>query len=178
MSTSNPTMHDNSTIPVLSFRSRRWFVIGGGGIAAIASLAAAVAMSLTTPDNPDIASAVSLLGRLLICAIFFVSGIQKVVWPGWMIKYIASVGLPFAPLGLVIGIAMELGGGSALALGYQTRLVAALFVGYCVATAAFVHRDFHDENQLMNFFKNIAMAGGLLQIIAFGAGNFSLDAIH
>jgi putative oxidoreductase len=177
MSTINPAALGNSAIAplVLPSPSRRWFLIGGG-IAAAASLAA-MAMSFTAPDNPDVASAVGLLGRLLITAIFFISGIQKVIWPAASIKYIASVGLPFAPLALVIAIAMELGGGSALLLGYQTRLVAALFVGYCVAAAVFFHRDFKDENQLMNFFKNIAMAGGMLQIIAFGAGSFSLDAV-
>jgi putative oxidoreductase len=161
--------------PVSPPSSRRWFLIGGG-IAAVASLAAALAMSFTTPDNPEIASAVSLLGRLLISAILLISGIQKVRTPAWIINYIASVGLPFAPLGLVIGIAVELVGGPALLLGYQTRLVAAVLVAYCVATAAFFHRDFRDLNQLMNFFKNIAIAGGLLEIIAFGAGSFSLDA--
>jgi putative oxidoreductase len=175
MPTTSSTPHDNSA--ALSSAARRWFVIGGGGIAAVASLAAALAMSLSTPDDPDITSAVSLLGRLLICAIFFVSGVQKVVWPAWTINYITSVGLPFAPLGLVIGITVELGGGSALALGYHSRFIAALLVSYCVATAAFFHRDFHDENQIMNFFKNVAMTGGLLQIIALGAGTVSLDAV-
>jgi putative oxidoreductase len=53
-----------------------------------------------------------------------------------------------------------------------------VLVAYCVATAVFFHRDFKDQSQLMNFFKNIAMAGGLLQIIAFGAGSFSLDGTY
>jgi putative oxidoreductase len=98
--------------------------------------------------------------------------------PAWTIKYIASVGLPLAPLGLVIGIAVELVRGPALLLGYQTGLVAAVLVAYCVATAVFFHRNVQDQNQLMNFFKNIAMADGLLQVIAFGASSFILDATY
>jgi len=89
--------------------------------------------------------------------------------------YIASVGLPLAPLGLVIGIAIELICVPSLLLGYQTRLVAAVVVSYCVATAVLFHRDFRDQNQIMHFFKDLAIAGGLLQIVAFGAGSFSLD---
>ena len=119
-----------------------------------------------------------IFSNALISAIFLISGVEKVRAPAWTITYIASVGLPFAPLGLVIGIAVELVGGSALLLGYQSRSVAAVLVAYCVATAVFFHRDFKDQSQLMNFFKNIAMAGGLLQIIAFGAGSFSLDGTY
>ena len=174
MSTINSGRVENSSQAAVSILSQRWLIVGGA--AAVASLVAALAISLTARNNPDVTSAAALFARLLITAIFFISGIQKIVWPSWALDYISSVGLPFAPIGLVIGIGMELVGGSALALGYETRVVAALFVGYCVASAAFFHRDFHDENQLMNFFKNIAMAGGLLQIIAFGPGNFSLDA--
>jgi putative oxidoreductase len=90
--------------------------------------------------------------------------------------YIASVGLPLAPLGLVIGIAVELVCLPSLLLGFQTRLAASVLVAYCVATATLFHRDFRDPNQFMHFFKDIAIAGGPLQIIAFGAGSFSLDA--
>src|SRR3981081_4049260 len=164
--------------PVSPSSSRRLLLIGGGGFAASASLAAAMAMSSITPGNPAVACAVGLLGRLLISAIFLISGVEKVWAPAWTIACIASVGLPFAPLVLVIGIAVELVGGSALLLGYQSGSVAAVLVAYCVATAVFFHRDFKDQSQLMNFFKNIAMAGGLLQIIAFGAGSFSLDGTY
>jgi len=73
---------------------------------------------------------------------------------------------------------------SALLLGYRTRLAAAVLAAYCVATAMFFHRYVGDLDQQMNFLenfaflKNFAIAGGLLQIIAYGAGSFSLDAIR
>jgi putative oxidoreductase len=44
----------------------------------------------------------------VISAIFFISGVSKITAPAATIHYIASVGLPFSQLGLVIGIAVEL----------------------------------------------------------------------
>jgi putative oxidoreductase len=179
MSTITPTTLGNSAIASAARPSptRHWLLIGSVGVAAAATLATALAMSSVAPKSLDVASVASLLGRLLISAIFLISGIEKIRAPAWTINYIASAGLPFASLGLAIGIAVELVGGPALAVGYQTRLVAAVIVAYCVATAGFFHRDFRDQNQQMNFLKNIAIAGGLLQVIAFGGGSFSLDAV-
>jgi putative oxidoreductase len=89
----------------------------------------------------------------------------------------ASVGLPFPKLDRALAIVVEIVGGLALVVGYETRLVAAVLAIYSVVTAAFAHRDFRDQNQRTHFFKNMAMAGGLLQIVVLGAGSFSLDAI-
>jgi len=118
-----------------------------------------------------------LLGRALISAVFLVSGVSKVMAASWTMDYIAAAGLPFAPLGLAIGITIELFVAPALLLGYRTRLAAAVLVAYCMATAMFFHRHVGDLDQQMNFLKNFAIAGGLLQIIAHGAGSYSLDAI-
>jgi putative oxidoreductase len=72
---------------------------------------------------------------------------------------------------------MEIPGGSlALIVGYQTRVAAALLAAFSIAAAFAFHNHFADQNQFIHFFKNVAMAGGLLQVVAFGAGRFSLDA--
>jgi putative oxidoreductase len=104
-------------------------------------------------DNPGVASAVCVLGRILISVLFLVSGISKVTTPAATIAYIASAGLPFPQLGLVIGIMVELVLAPALVLGYRTRWVAAVIAAYCVATAIFFHRGFADPNMLLHFFK-------------------------
>ncbi len=44
------------------------------------------------------------------------------------------------------------------------------------ATAIFFHRNFADQNQMIHFLKNVMIAGGLLQIVYFGAGPMSIDA--
>lgn len=121
-------------------------------------------------------SAAPAIGRVLLAAIFIFSGIGKALAPAGTIGYIASSGLPFATLGLVAAVAIELGGGVMLALGVRTRLVAAVLAAFSVLTALVFHNAFGDQNQLIHFLKNIAMAGGLLQVVAFGAGAYSLDA--
>jgi putative oxidoreductase len=79
-------------------------------------------------------------------------------------------------MGLAIAIAVEIVGGLALILGYRTRIVAAILAVFSLATAVFFHAQFGDQNQLIHFLKNVTLAGGFLQIVAFGGGRFSLDA--
>ncbi|WP_225773013.1 DoxX family protein [Pseudomonas sp. Marseille-Q5115] len=118
----------------------------------------------------------ALTGRVLLSTIFLLSGISKLSAPAGMIGYIESVGLPFPTVALAIAILVELVGSIALILGYRTRLVAAGLAVFSVATALAFHNQLSDQNQFIHFFKNLAMAGGLLQVAAFGAGRFSLDA--
>jgi len=120
---------------------------------------------------------IPLLGRVLIAAIYLLSGFGKLTAPAATAGYIASAGLPLPLLGVIIAIGVELGGGVLLVLGYQTRLVALVMAIFTVATAVFFHNNFADQNMMIHFLKNIAMTGGLLQVVAFGAGSLSLDAL-
>jgi putative oxidoreductase len=70
---------------------------------------------------------------------------------------------------------VELGGGILLVLGYQARLAALVLAVFTLASALGFHTNFADQNQMIHFMKNLAMTGGFLQIVAFGAGAFSLD---
>lgn len=124
----------------------------------------------------DPAAILPFAGRLGLAAIFILSGVSKLAAPGATLGYIASVGLPFPQLALATAVLVELIGGALLVLGYRTRLVAAVLALFSVATALSFHANFADQNQFIHFFKNIAMAGGLLQVVAFGAGGLSLDA--
>ncbi|MGN7740277.1 DoxX family protein [Pseudomonas sp. 22526] len=130
--------------------------------------------SLSATSNTN--ASIGLIGRVLLSAIFILSGFSKVAAPAAMVGYIQSVGLPFPQLALGIAIAVELGGGLLLIAGYRTRLVALGLAVFSVATALAFHNNLGDQNQFIHFFKNIAMAGGLLQVVAYGAGRFSLDA--
>ena len=127
--------------------------------------------STSTPSD-----AAALAGRLLLSAIFIISGLSKLSAPAATIGYIGSVGLPLAPLGFALAIAVEVLGGFALIAGYRSRLVAAVLAVFTLATALVFHNDLADQNQFIHFFKNIAIVGGLLQVVAFGAGRFSLGA--
>lgn len=114
-------------------------------------------------------------GRILLAAIFILSGFSKIADPASALGYIGSVGLPLPQVALGVAILTEIGGGIALILGYRTRLVALALAAFSIATAAFFHSALGDQNQFIHFFKNVAMAGGLLQVAAFGAGSISLD---
>jgi putative oxidoreductase len=118
----------------------------------------------------------AVAGRLLLAAIFIYFGAGKAASPAGTIGYIDAAGLPFPPLAYAGAVAVELGGGLALLLGYRTRLVAAALAIFSIATALTFHSNLADQNQMIHFFKNFAIAGGLLQVAAFGAGRFSLDA--
>lgn len=117
-----------------------------------------------------------LLGRALIALPFIFSGIGKLAAPAATIGYISSVGLPLPQLGWIIALAVELGLSTLLLLGYRVRPVAIALALYCLATAIFFHRNFAEQNQMINFFKNIMILGGLLQIVYFGAGPLSFEA--
>jgi putative oxidoreductase len=118
-----------------------------------------------------------LLGRVLIAAIYILSGFGKLTAPAATAGYIASAGLPLPYVGVAIAIVVELIGGILLVLGYQTRIVALAMAVFTVAAAVAFHSNFADQNMFIHFFKNIAMTGGLLQVVAFGAGSLSLDAV-
>lgn len=118
---------------------------------------------------------VPALGRLLIAAIFIISGLGKIAAPAMVQGYIASVGLPAPLFAYLLAIVVEVGGGILLVVGFQTRIVALVLAIFTVVSALFFHNDFADQNQVIHFLKNIAMTGGLLQVFAFGAGAFSLD---
>jgi putative oxidoreductase len=119
---------------------------------------------------------IPFVGRALLSAIFLASVVGKLQAPAATIGFIASVGLPFPPLAYAVAVLIELVGGLALLVGFQTRAAAGALAIFSLATAVGFHSNLADMNQFVHFFKNIAMTGGLLQVVAFGAGGFSLDA--
>jgi putative oxidoreductase len=116
------------------------------------------------------------LGRLLMALLFILAGFNKVMGPEATQGYIASAGLPMPLVAYYVAVIVELGGGILLLLGYQTRLVALVLAIFTIATALAFHTKLGDQAQFVNFFKNVAITGGFLQIVAFGAGALSLDA--
>ena len=115
-------------------------------------------------------------GRLLIGLPFAFSGFGKLtVATGPAEQLIRAAGLPFPALAVAVAIAVELGGGLLLVLGYRTRAIASILAAFTIVTALSFHNNFADQNQLIHFLKNIMITGGLLQIVTFGAGALSID---
>jgi putative oxidoreductase len=114
-------------------------------------------------------------GRLMIGLPFAMSGLGKLATYGATTGMISAAGLPLPPLAFALAVAVELGGGLLLIAGYQARSVAIALAVFSLATAVSFHSNFADQNQMIHFLKNVMMAGGLLQIAAFGAGALSVD---
>lgn len=119
--------------------------------------------------------ALAATGRVLLAAIFVLSGASKLADPTGTIAYIQSAGLPLPTLAYAAAVAVELIGGLLLIAGVQTRIVASAIAAFSIAAAFSFHANLADQNQFIHFFKNIAMAGGLLQVAAFGSGRFGFD---
>jgi putative oxidoreductase len=127
--------------------------------------------------NDHAENSLQLLGRLLLCAIFVMSGYAKLSAPAATMAMMAREGVPMPEVSVVVVPVLELGGGLLLLFGLFCRWVAALLGVWCIATAVVAHSNFADINMLIHFWKNVAMAGGFAYVVAFGAGAFSLDAI-
>lgn len=110
----------------------------------------------------------NIVGRVLISAIFLLSGISKMSAYAATQGYMAAMGVPGEVLPLVI--AFEVGASVAIIIGLQTRLVALALAGFSLVTAVLFHGDLGDQTQLIMFMKNIAIAGGFLFLVANDPG--------
>lgn len=126
-------------------------------------------------------NALSLLGRALIALLFVPAGLSKIGSFAGTAGYIASKGVPLPEVCAAIAIAAELGLGLLLLVGFQTRW-AALGLAVFTFVITFIFHNFWAMPadmvmmQMQAFFKNLAAVGGLLAIVAWGAGGWSLDA--
>lgn len=113
-----------------------------------------------------------LVGRIMLALIFVIAGIGKISDPAGTMGYMQSMSVP----GLLLWptIALELLGGLAIILGFQTRIVAYALAVFSVVAALIFHHNFADQMQMIMFLKDISIAGGLL-VLASGATMLGLD---
>ncbi len=116
----------------------------------------------------------NLAGRVLIASIFVVSGLGKIFAIEGMQGYMEAMGVP----GILIypAILFEVGPGLAIIAGFQTRIAALLLAVFSLLTAFIFHDQLGDQMQFIMFMKNVAIAGGLLFLARFGAGELSIDS--
>lgn len=125
--------------------------------------------------NSKILNNVSMLtGRAMLATVFILAGFSKLGagYAGTQ-AYMESVGLPGLLLPAVI--ALEIVGGLALLIGFQTRIVALLLAGFTVSAAVLFHSDFSQQMQMILFMKNIGLTGGFLVLIAQGPGDWAFN---
>jgi putative oxidoreductase len=130
--------------------------------------------------NPNIQNTAALVGRVLLALIFIQAGFGKITGYDGTAAYMAGKGLPMIGVLLPLTILVELGGGLALAVGFKARW-AALALAVFTLLAGFLFHNFwaveaaQKMAQQTQFMKNLAIAGGMLMVFAFGPGRFSAD---
>jgi putative oxidoreductase len=122
----------------------------------------------------------ALLGRVLLASIFVYSGFGKITGFQGSVDYIASAGLPMPQVLAVVSIIVEFIGGLALLIGFRARWSALVFVVFLIIITPIFHNFWSAPpadvmSQQINFIKNIAIIGGMLMVMAFGPGHYSVD---
>jgi putative oxidoreductase len=115
----------------------------------------------------------TLLGRIMLAAIFLQSGWGKIGGYAGTQGYMEKFGVSGQLLPLVI--AVELVGGILLVVGWMTRWAALALAGFTLIAALYFHTDFADRMQIIHFMKNLAITGGLLVLFGQGPGRWSID---
>lgn len=125
-------------------------------------------------NSKSITNLSMLSARVMLAAVFIMAGFSKIGagYAGTQ-AYMASVGLPGLLLPAVI--ALEILGGIAILIGFQTRFAALLLAAFTLLAAALFHSDFSQQMQLILFMKNIGLSGGFLLLAAQGPGDWALN---
>jgi putative oxidoreductase len=138
-------------------------------------------MAITTTTLPNVRHDwAALLARILLAAIFILSGWGKIAGFEGTAGYIASKGLPMPQVLAALTIVVELGGGLLLLVGWKARW-AALAIAVFTLLAAFLFHNYWAASadqrmgEYLSFWKNLAIAGGMFAIFAFGPGRYSID---
>jgi putative oxidoreductase len=119
-------------------------------------------------------NASTLASRSMIAIIFIVAGAGKITGYAGTQGYMESLGVPGLLLPLVI--AVEILGGLAVLLGYQTKIAAFLLAGFTLLSAIIFHSDFSQQMEMILFMKNIAITGAFLLLFVHGPGQWALNS--
>lgn len=119
--------------------------------------------------------AVALLARLLMSVVFIRSGIGKLLAPSATMATFHHLHVPVVGAAYALAVVVEIGAGAATLLGWRARAAAVMLAAWCLATAAVAHWHPGINAQMIQFTKNLCMAGGFLLLWAQGAGRFSID---
>ena len=116
-----------------------------------------------------------LVGRTFLALVFIIAGFGKITgWEGTL-GYMASKGLPMTEALLALAILIELGGGLLLLLGFQARWAALALFLFLIPVTLIFHPFWADPEQYNAFMKNLAIMGGMLYIMTYGSGPYSVQ---
>lgn len=123
-----------------------------------------------------------LIGRVLLALIFIIAGFHKITGFAGTAEMMAGRGLPLPQVLLAATILIELGGGLMILLGWHARWAALAIFLFLIPTTLIFHaywsvdpsQPLMVKNQMNQFMKNLAIMGGMLYVVAYGSGPFSL----
>lgn len=110
---------------------------------------------------------VTIGGRALVAILFVLAGLAKILNPQPFLEHMTHFGVPTFLLPAVI--ALELGAGLALLIGWRIRDAAGALAIFCVMTAAIFHYQLWINTERTLFLKDLAIAGGLFVMAANAA---------
>ncbi|MEP9389027.1 DoxX family protein [Mesorhizobium sp. KR9-304] len=131
--------------------------------------------SITASQSGSSTSLAILVGRILLAAMFVLAGFAKLTDIAGTAGWFGSIGLPAPTIVAVLVGLLELVGGLAIVVGFQTRIAALALGAFTIAATLVAHLNFADMTQFLFFQKNFAIVGGLLVLAAVGAGALSVD---
>ncbi|MEQ1918641.1 MAG: DoxX family protein [Elusimicrobiota bacterium] len=120
-------------------------------------------------DTDDV---LALVGRLFVAIIFLASAFGKITNFDGTLQFMESHGMPLANILCIGAILVEALGAVAIILGYKTRWGAAGLAAFLVAATWIFHTG---PDQRIQLLKNLAILGGLFNLIAQGPGGISLE---
>ena len=121
-----------------------------------------------------------LIARIAIVLLFIIFGLPKMTGFDGTVQYMAKLGTPMPMLAAIIAVVMEIPAAILIVLGFFTRPIALLFVFYTLGTAVIGH-PYWDKSgdavmpNMINFYKNISIAGAFLLLAVTGPGAISID---
>lgn len=132
-----------------------------------------------------------LVGRLMLSAIFLLSGIHHLMdWKGatnllagqlrvWLRENLIEWLVPLLMGGALVFL---IAGSVMVALGIRSRLGATMLLVFLLPTTILFHNFWsispllaEHGAQMIQFLKNLGLFGGLLMVVAFGTGKYSLE---
>ena len=123
-----------------------------------------------------------LAARVLLVLLFLIFGWQKITNYAGTVVYMAQTGAPSPGISAVIAIIMEFFVSAAIVLGIFTRPLALLLIAYTLGTAIIGHHywtmtGMAQFENMINFYKNVSIMGGLLLLYVTGPGKYSIDRL-
>ena len=123
---------------------------------------------------------VLLLGRAFICWIFLYSSFSQATEFAPNVSHVASAGMPFPQLAIMTSIAIQAICGLGILFGFRIRIMAWIMFAFLIPTTIVLHKFWglpSPHLQEIQFFKNMAIMGGLLLATQSHAGAYSVDAL-